>query len=156
VRDPQRRAAYDRLAASGDSGMDRLVSAAGVWAGRWWSRNRMPLRRGAALAQAGKRAGTRAARRAAAETLGRILWLVLCALGLAIGWLAAMSAQRVIGVSGYLTPLVGALGGVALGNQRGWHLRLRLAGARVPPDAARLALVVWIGAMALALWLDAV
>ena len=44
VRDPQRRAEYDRLRDSGGAALDRLVTAAGVWAGRWWSRNAAALR----------------------------------------------------------------------------------------------------------------
>lgn len=154
VRDPEHRAAYDALAGSSSGGMERLVAAAGVWAGRWWVRNRVPLRRGAALTQAGLRTGSRMARRAVAESLGRVLWLLLCVLGLGLGWFAAWSAQRLVGTTGFLTPLTGALGGLALGNQRGWLLRLRLAGIRMPPDAARLAVVVWLVAMGVALWLD--
>lgn len=154
VRDSQRRAAYDRAIAERAGGVDALAAAAGVWAGRWWARNRVPLRRGAAVAQTAARAGGRLARRAAAETLGRVLWLGLCFLGLAFGWFVAAALQRVTGISGFVTPLTGALGGLALGNQRGWHLRLRLAGVRMPPDVARLALVVWLAALGLALWLD--
>lgn len=154
VRDPQRRAQYDQSIAARTGSMDDLVAAAGVWAGRWWARNRVPLRRGAAVAQTGIRAGGRLARRAAAETIGRVLWLGLCFLGLALGWFVAAALQRITGTSGFLTPLTGALGGLALGNQRGWYLRLRLAGVRVPTEMARLALVVWIAALGAALWLD--
>ena len=154
VRDAERRASYDRAAGARGGGMDRLVTAAGVWAGRWWVRNRIPLRRSAAVAQSGLRTGGRIARRAAAETVGRVLWLLLCAVGLALGWFAAWSAQRVVGTTGFITPLTGTLGGLALGNQRGWLLRLRLRGILVPPDAARFAVVVWLVAMGAALWLD--
>lgn len=154
VRDPQRRAAYDRAVGAPDSGMDRLVAAAGMWAGRWWLRNRVPLRRGAAVARTALRMGGQVTRRAAAETVGRVLWLALCILGLGLGWLTAVAAQHVTGTSGFLAPLVGALGGAALGNQRGSHLRLRLAGVRMPPDLARLALLVWVAVMAVALWLE--
>lgn len=155
VRDPQRRAAYDEAVASKPGGMDGLVTAAGVWAGRWWVRNRVPLQRGAAVAHSGLRGGGRIARRAAAETLGRVGWLLLCVLGLVGGWFVAWSAQRIVGTAGYATPLVGSLGGLALGNHQGWRLRMRLAGVRLPSDAARLGLVVWIAAMALALWVEA-
>lgn len=154
VRDAERRAQYDQSIASRTAGMDALVASAGVWAGRWWARNRVPLQRSAAVARTGMRAGGRMARRAAAETLGRVLWLGLCFLGLALGWFMAAALQRMTGVTGFLTPLTGALGGLALGNQRGWYLRLRLAGVRLPPDMARLALVVWIAALGVALWLD--
>ena len=154
VRDPQRRAEYDQALAARTAGMDALVTSAGVWAGRWWARNRVPLRRGAAIAQTGLRTGGQMARRAAAETLGRVLWLALCCLGLVVGWFVAAALQRVTGSQGFVTPLVGALGGLALGNQRGWHLRLRMAGVRLPPEVARLALVVWIAALGVALWLD--
>ena len=154
VRDPQRRAEYDQALAARTPAMDALVTSAGVWAGRWWARNRVPLRRGAAIAHTGLRAGGQMARRAAAETLGRVLWLVLCCLGLVVGWFVAVALQRVTGSEGFVTPLVGALGGLALGNQRGWHLRLRMAGVRLPPEVARLALVVWIAGLGLALWLD--
>ena len=156
VRDPAHRAEYDRMvAARGETGMDRLVASAGVWAGRWWLRNRVPLRRGAALAQEGLRASGKVARRAAAETVGRVLWLLLCVLGLVLGWLAAWSLQRMAGVSGYVTPLVGTVGGLALGNQRGWLVRLRLAGVRSAGNGPRWALVAWLAALGAGLLLDA-
>ena len=44
VRDPQLRAEYDRLRSNPGMALDRLVTAAGVWAGRWWARNAAALR----------------------------------------------------------------------------------------------------------------
>lgn len=51
VRDPQRRAEYDRLRSSPGAALDRLVTAAGVWAGRWWARNRALVRGDVPLAR---------------------------------------------------------------------------------------------------------
>lgn len=45
VRDPAERAAYDRLTSEPGAALDELVTAAGVWAGRWWARNRRALGR---------------------------------------------------------------------------------------------------------------
>lgn len=115
VRDPQRRAAYDRARGSGR--MDALVTAAGRWAGRWWRLNRAAMRRSAL-----------AARQAARDVVGRVAWLGLCAVGTAAGWLTAVAGGRLVGVDGWVAPLAGALGGLAIGHRRGWHLRLRLAG----------------------------
>lgn len=39
VRDAAARAEYDRLRAHPGAALDRLTTAAGVWAGRWWARN---------------------------------------------------------------------------------------------------------------------
>jgi len=155
VRDPARRAEYDRLRAGGDDGAwDAAVTAAGRWAGRWWRRNRLLiLGRAARIKAAGGRGGT-AARRAGADALGRVLWLVLCAVGGLAGWVLATGAQRLAGVDGVLTPLVATLGGLALGNQRGWHLRLRLAGVNVAPGMVRIATAVYLVACAGALWIE--
>lgn len=43
VRDAQARAAYDRARADSSVALERLATAAGVWAGRWWARNRATL-----------------------------------------------------------------------------------------------------------------
>ena len=44
VRDAAARAEYDRLRAHPGAALDRLIAAAGVWAGRWWARNAAALR----------------------------------------------------------------------------------------------------------------
>ncbi len=156
VRDPVRRSEYDRLRNQPEAAaFQAALRSAGRWAGRWWRRNRTPLRRSAIrMHEAGVRGG-RSARRAGADLLGRILWLTACALGGGAGWLLAAGAQRLTGVDGVLTPLVATLGGLAVGNERGWRLRLRLAGLPTPLLAARLAPVVWVAATAAALWVEA-
>ena len=60
VRDPQQRAEYDRLTAQPGEALDALVTAAGVWAGRWWARNRTAL------------LGTEPLARRAGKTVGRL------------------------------------------------------------------------------------
>ena len=44
VRDAAARAEYDRLRSHPGAALDRLTTAAGVWAGRWWARNAGTLR----------------------------------------------------------------------------------------------------------------
>ena len=65
VRDAGRRAEYDRLTAEPGEALDRLVTAAGVWAGRWWARNRRSLRGtdGSLSRRAGRVAGRLVRRR---------------------------------------------------------------------------------------------
>lgn len=64
VRDARHRAEYDRLTATSGEALERLVTAAGVWAGRWWARNRRSLARGGApLARRAGRAVGRLVRR---------------------------------------------------------------------------------------------
>jgi hypothetical protein len=156
VRDPQRRAEYDRLRAAGRSpALEALVTAAGRWAGRWWLRHRVPLRRGAARVRLTVQRGAGAGRRAATETLGRVLWLLMCAAGTGLGWLLVSALQQLSGIRGYLAPLAATLGGLGVGHQRGWEVRLRLAGVRPPALAGRLALAGWVAAVGLGLWLDA-
>ena len=43
VRDATARAEYDRLRQHPGVALDRLTTAAGVWAGRWWARNAAAL-----------------------------------------------------------------------------------------------------------------
>ena len=40
VRDEAARAAYDRVAGTPGVALERLAETAGLWAGRWWARNR--------------------------------------------------------------------------------------------------------------------
>jgi hypothetical protein len=147
VRDPAARARYDAVRRNAQRGAqwDELVTAAGRWAGRWWRRNRVPLRR------AGQRT-----RRGALDVVGRVLWLASSAAGVVVGWLLAVAAQHVLGVDGVVAPAVGALGGALVGSQRGWHRRLRLAGLASPRAyAVRSGTAAWVGALALALVADA-
>ena len=44
VRDAAARAEYDRVRSTPGAALDRLTTAAGVWAGRWWARNAGALR----------------------------------------------------------------------------------------------------------------
>jgi curved DNA-binding protein CbpA len=43
LRDEAARAAYDRALRDADPAIERLAATAGVWAGRWWERNRAAL-----------------------------------------------------------------------------------------------------------------
>lgn len=163
VRDPQRRAEYDRAVRSGRAAdMDAVVLAAGRWAGRWWARHRVRLQRSALQvrstaqgARATVRRGTGVGKRIAYGLAGRVLWLLLCVLGALTGWIVVVLAQRWTGTNGYVAPLVATIGGLAVGNQRGWGLRLRLAGVRPPPMLGRLVLGAWAIAVTLSLWIDA-
>lgn len=172
VRDPASRAAYDRLrqlhraryAASaavsraGGAGAgagaaltdqwDAAVRAAGRWAGAWWRRNRVPLRRAAIRARMG-------ARRAGLDVAGRVRWLVT-SVGWALAGLAvAVAVQRTLGITGTLTPLAGVGAGALAGSQRGWHRRLRLAGLPVRAVTARIGLAAACGTLLAALVADA-
>ena len=159
VRDERARAEYDRLRrqtlrtglAEADATVaatwERLVGQAGRWAGRWWRRNRGSLR------QAGWRA-----RRAGIDVLGRVRWILTCALWTFAGLTAAIFAQDAGGVDGPFTLLVGGIGGLLVGNRRGWQARLRMAGLDVPrPGVAWRALLLAAGLVALAggVWVDA-
>jgi hypothetical protein len=156
VRDPQRRAEYDRARRAGKAAdLDALVAAAARWAGRWWGRNRVRLRRGAGRVRLGVARGAGAGRRVAADTLGRVLWLLLCGIGAFTGWVLVSAAQQISGATGYLAPLAATLGGLAVGSQRGWNVRLRLAGIRPPALAGRLTLLAWLVAVALGFAADA-
>ena len=44
VHDPAVRREYDRLRSTPGAALDRLTTAAGVWAGRWWARNAAVIR----------------------------------------------------------------------------------------------------------------
>jgi hypothetical protein len=147
VRDPAARARYDRLraihrareAAAGpvrsttaavrraDAGAaqqwEAALRAAGSWAGRWWVRHRLHVLDSA-----------RRVRRAGVDLYGRVLWLVSCALWLAIGFVVATAAQRLAGEASVVVPLVGAATGLLVGHRRGWRRRLRMAG--VPAASA--------------------
>jgi hypothetical protein len=140
VRDPSARARYDRVrtvqrarerAAAPVRQVDRaaaaqwaaLLSSAGRWAGRWWWRHRRRFLHGA-----------RRVRRAGVDVMGRILWLVSCAVGSGMGLAAATAAMRLAAVEGVVVPLVGLAVGLTVGHRRGWRRRLRLAG--LPPQAA--------------------
>lgn len=156
VRDPQRRAEYDRLRGSGTSAaLDAAFLAAGRWAGRWWRRNRVAMRRGAARARLSVQRGGGRGRRVAADTLGRVLWLLLCGVGAFAGWLLVSAIQQVSGAQGYLAPLAATLGGVGVGSQRGYQLRLRLAGIPTSRLEGRLAVAAWVIAVAAGFGLDA-
>jgi len=108
-----------------------LSRTAGRWAGRWWGRNRAPMARAAVRA-----GGT--ARRVAADTVGRVLWLLSCLGGAAIGFLAATAASGLAGVGGGLTTVVGLVAGGLAGSDRGWRRRLRMAGLDEPDRWGRL------------------
>lgn len=135
--------------------MDAVFLAAGRWAGRWWRRNRLTMRRGAARARLSVQRGTGRGRRVAADTLGRVLWLLLCGIGALAGWLLVSAIQQVSGAHGYLAPLAATLGGVGVGSQRGYQLRLRLAGIPTSPLEGRLAVAAWVIAVAAGFGLDA-
>lgn len=155
VRDPARRAEYDRVRAGGDAAAwDAVVRSAGRWAGPWWRRHRASLGRRAVAARVAGQRTTTAARRAGVDVLGRVLWLVVVVFAGLGGWLLAAGAQRLVGVDGVLTPLVATLGGLAVGNHRGWQLRLRLAGAATSAAAGRVAAATWVAGVALALWVE--
>lgn len=156
VRDPQRRAEYDRLRGAGSSpALDAAFTAAGRWAGHWWRRNRLAMRRGAARARLTVQRGAGRGRRVAADTLGRLLWLLLCAIGAFAGWVLVSAVQQVSGATGYVAPLTATLGGLGVGSQRGYQVRLRLAGIRPSALEGRLAIAAWILAVAAAFWIDA-
>lgn len=156
VRDPQRRAEYDRLRGSGASpALDAALYAAGRWAGRWWRRNRIAARRGAARARLSVQRGAGRGRRVAADTIGRVLWLLLCGIGAFAGWLLVSAVQQVSGAHGYIAPLAATLGGLGVGSQRGYALRLRLAGIRQAPLEGRLAVAAWVIAVGVGFWIDA-
>lgn len=154
VRDPARRADYDRLRRRMGPDYDAAVVAAGHWAGRWWARNRTATARSAARARMTAARGQTVGRRVVTEALGRVLWLLLCVLGAIAGFLLAAGAQRLVGVAGPWTQLAGIAGGLALGNQRGWHLRHRLAGLPRPPGAPALVALAAVVATSVGLWLD--
>jgi curved DNA-binding protein CbpA len=156
VRDAGKRAEYDRLRRSGTAAaLDAALLAAGRWAGRWWRRNRVVARRGAARARLSVHRGAGRGRRVAADTIGRLLWAVLCAIGAFAGWVLVSAVQQVSGASGYLAPLAATLGGLGVGSQRGYDLRLRLAGIPTSPITGRLAVVAWAAAVAVGFGLDA-
>lgn len=141
VRDPSRRAGYDRLRrihrtrraataplrrADGDlatldataaAQWERAFLSAGRWAGRWWRRHR-----GRALSAALR------ARRAAVDAVFRVRWLVSTLAGSVIGFVVTSAGQRLAGVEGPLLPLTGALSGLWIGSYRGWCRRVRAAG----------------------------
>jgi hypothetical protein len=147
VRDPEARAGYDRLRLlhvgrerirapgraaarkvadsdrSAAAQWDAMVRGAGAWAGRWWERNQGHVRRGALRL-----------RRAGLDVVGRVLWLASCALWAVIGMIAAAVALRLVGAEGYVTLLVGVIGGLLVGSRKGWRRRLRYAG--IDPAAA--------------------
>lgn len=155
VRDPRRRAEYDRLRASGASAaLDAAFLAAGRWAGRWWRRNRVAARRGAARARLSMQRGAGRGRRVAADTIGRALWLLLCAIGAFGGWVLVSAVQQVSGAVGYAAPLAGTFGGLAVGNQRGYAVRLRLAGIPTSRLEGRLTVAAALVAVALGFWID--
>lgn len=158
VRDPDTRASYDELRReamrSGVADLDaaaaaawrRLSADAGRWAGRWWRRNRRLARR----------AGWRA-QRTGLDLIGRIRWLVTCALWTFGGLTAALLAQDFAGVDGPFTLLIGGLGGLVVGNRLGWRARLRTAGLEVParPTAvAALLLALGVAALVAGVWVD--
>lgn len=86
--------------------------------------------------------------------MGRVLWLLACALGLAGGWIVAVVGQRFLRADGIAAPLGGTLAGLVLGNRYGWLWRLRLARLPLPQRAARLETVIAVLAVAFGLWLD--
>jgi hypothetical protein len=156
VRDPQRRAEYDRLRRAGASAaLDAAFVVAGRWAGRWWRRNRVLMRRGATRARLSVQRGAGRGRRVAADTLGRVLWLVLCGIGAFAGWLLVSAIQQVAGAQGYLALLAATLGGLGVGSQRGYQLRLRLAGIPTSALEGRIAVGAWVVAVAVGFWIDA-
>lgn len=154
VRDAARRAEYDRLRRTPGVDLDAAVVAAGRWAGRWWARNRRLLARPAARLRMQASRGGIVGRRVVTDAAGRVLWLVLCGVGLVAGFLLASGAGRLLGVPGPWAPLAGSLAGVLVGNQRGWHLRLRLARLPTSPTARHLGLVAAAAAVGLGLWID--
>lgn len=130
-----------------DRRWEELATGAGRWAGRWWRRNRAPIARAAVRA-----GGT--ARRAAADTLGRVLWLGACLAGAVIGFLLATAVTRLTGVAGELITAVGLIAGALAGSDRGWRLRLRMAGVRAEGRAGRLATPLAGAALAAALGVE--
>ena len=154
VRDSARRAEYDRLRARRGADYDAAVVAAGRWAGRWWYRNRRTMARRAAHLRSAAARGGSVGRRVATDGLGRVLWLLLCGLGGVAGFLLAAGAQRLVGVEGPWAQLAGIVAGLAVGNQRGWHLRHRLAGIPYSGRAAALGLAGAVAVVGLGLWLD--
>ena len=154
VRDPRRRAEYDRARRGTAAQWDAVAASAAAWARRWWQRNRASLARGAAQAGATARASALAGRRAAVGVVGRALWLLACALGLAAGWVFAVVGQRFAGAEGVAAPLGGTMAGLVLGNRYGWLWRLRLARLPLPARGARLETAVAVLAVAGGVWLD--
>lgn len=143
VRDPAARAAYDRVRAaqrtkapSGATddalarGLDELLVAAGRWAGRWWVRNRVSLRRTAVQAAL-------AAGQAGRELVARVQWLVLSVVGALTGTFLALALAQGLGVTGLLTPVAGIVGGWAVGSSRGRRRRHRIARLPPPPPSWR-------------------
>jgi hypothetical protein len=163
VRDPDSRAAYDRLyaaqrrhdaVATADQELalrwQELLGRAGRWAGAWWARNRRPLERSAVRAALG-------ARRAGRELFARLLWVVYCVVGLWVGVAVALSAGQVfLGGLGAASPVAGAIVGWFIGSDRGRRRRHRLA--RLPPPARPPYVVpaFAVAALAAALGLDRV
>lgn len=149
VRDPTRRASYDRLRrihlarraavapirradvglASADAAAaaqwESTIVSAGRWAGRWWHRNRGRLL-----------VGRLRTRRAAVDFLARVIWLLTTVSGTFVGLTVVSAGQRVAGLQGLLLPLAGALSGLWIASFRGWCRRLRMAGLD-DPEAAR-------------------
>ena len=154
VRDPRRRAEYDRARRGTAAQWDPVAASAAAWAKRWWLRNRATLARGAAKAGATARASALVGRRAAVGVVGRALWLLACALGLAAGWVVAVVGQRFAGADGVAAPLGGTMAGLVLGNRYGWLWRLRLARLPLPKRGARLETAVAVLAVAGGVWLD--
>jgi len=119
--------------------VDALLVAAGRWAGRWWSRH------GDQVLRAGLRA-----RRAGLDAVGRVLWLVTCAVAVVGFGIGAVAFQRVAGVGGVVPPLTGVIAGALVGNSIGWRRRLRLVGLPEPGGPGRYALVLGVAAVATA------
>jgi len=95
------------------------------------------------------RAGLRA-RRAGLDAVGRVLWLVTCAVAVVGFGAGAVALQRAAGVGGVVPPLAGVIAGALVGNSIGWRRRLRLVGLPEPGGPGRYALVLGVAAVATA------
>jgi hypothetical protein len=137
VRTPAARARYDELRRQ-ERGVlavdwDELMVQAGRWAGRWWSRNEVPLRR--AGERAAKRAHRAAVRVGATATTIAYVWL---------GLVFALAAQQLAGSGNVLPPLVGAAGGAVAGTIQARD-RLRALDGHPPMRLPWLPVAVWLG-----------
>ena len=63
VRDAACRAAYDQALRGPTASLERLATAAGIWAGRWWARNQARMNPNADLSRRAGRALGRLTRR---------------------------------------------------------------------------------------------
>lgn len=149
IRDPGRRAQYDALRAMSVAPArlqeadlarqwEELSTSAGRWAARWWRRQRGPLAR------------------SGVNAIGRVLWLVTALAWGVLGLVAAVAAQRVLGVEGPLGPTTGVVAGALVGSSRGWRRRLRMARLPQPGGLGRYAVAFGTAALTAALTLDAV